>query len=131
MAIRESTRLFTVRCGKDGSCLFTQIEAKTAQEAIDKVDCVKSGKEIVTDVTSEPIYCADLGLECTDEAAPSDTSVFEIAVRGTNEELVDKLRDAIAQAIGGMAVEYADLESDEGRALQHVTMKYGLNINGM
>ena len=131
MAIRESTRLFTVRCGKNGKFLYSRIEAKTAQEAIDKVDCAKSGKEIVSGVTSEPIYHAGLDLECTEEAAQSDTSAFEITVRGTNEQLVDKLRDAIAQAIGGMAVEYADLESDDGRALQHTLTKYGINVIAM
>ena len=131
MAIRESTRLFTVHCGKNSNCLYSHIEAKTAQEAIDTVDCAKSGKEIVTSVTSEPIFHAGIDIECTEEAAPSDAAVFDITVRGTDEKLVNKLRDVIAQAIGGMAVDYADLTSDEGRALQRATTEYGLNVIGM
>ena len=132
MAKLEKTRLFNVRCGEKGNYIFSGIEATTAEEAIRKSS--RREGQIVSQVDSEPIYTA--GLDCeTDEEDKSENSIFEITVRGTDEESVEKLRDAIALAIGGMAVEFAELnkdgDSDGGRALQRFIGKTCLSITAM
>ena len=132
MAMLEKTRLFNVRCNAGANVIYSGIEAETAEEAIRESG--KGAGQIVSQVDSEPIYTAGLGLE-TDEEDKSENSIFEIKIRGTDEETVEKLRDAIALAIGGMAVEFAELnkdgDSDGGRALQRFIGKTCLSINAM
>ena len=135
MATLEKTRLFNVRCGAGANVIYSGIEAETAEDAIRK-----SGKGVgqtVTAVDSEPIYTAGLDVETEDWDNENDTgtSIFEIKVRGTNPELVDKLKEAIALAVGGMAVAFENLnpdgESDHGRALQALINKLNLSITAM
>jgi hypothetical protein len=132
MAKLEKTRLFDVRCGAKGNIIYSGIEAETAEEAIRKSS--RSEGQIVSQVDSVPIYTA--GLDCeTNEENKTENSVFEITVRGTDEESVETLRHAIALAIGGMAVDFAELnkdgDSDGGRALQRFIDKTCLSIVAM
>ncbi len=127
MATLEKMRLFKV---SSENVIYTGIEAETAQEAIAKSNAKKNNLAI-TQVTSEPIYQAGLGLETEED---SENSVFELTIRGTNEESVKKLRDAIARAIGGPAVEWYvndTGDSDNGAALQRFIGKTGLWISAM
>ena len=135
MATLEKTRLFNVRCNAGANVIYSGIEAETAEEAIRKSG--KGAGQIVSAVDSEPIYRAGLDVETEDWSNENDTgtSIFEIQIRGTNAETVDKLKEAIALAIGGMAVAFENLnpdgESDHGRALQAIINKLNLSITAM
>ena len=133
MANLEKTRLFNVRCGAKANVIYSQIEAVTAEEAIHKSS--RSEDQIVTQVDSEPIYNASIGVETDVSKHDTGNSVFEINVRGTDEVLVDKLRNAIARAIGGMAVEFEGLtedgSNDNGKSLRNFIDGSGLNVVGL
>lgn len=132
MAILEKNRLFNVRVGERGNMVYSGIEAATAEEAISKSS--RRPDDPVVAVESAPIYSASLGLE-TDQADKPETSIFEINVRGTDEESVERLRDAIARAIGGMAVEFEGLTEDggddDGRSMRRFVNRTGLNVVGL
>lgn len=133
MAKLEKNRLFSVHCCSDGKTIYSGIEAETAEEAISKSS--RHEGQIVSQVISEPIYAASIGLETENLENGSDTgnSIFDITIRGTNEEAVNKLKEALALAIGGMAVEFADLNrdgcSDFGAALNRFVTEWGLTTN--
>ena len=133
MANLEKTRLFNVRCGARANIIYSQIEAVTAEEAIRKSD--RREDQIVSQVDSEPIYNASIGVETDASKHDTGNSIFEINVRGTDEVLVDKLRNAIARAIGGMAVEFEGLTEDggddDGRSLRNFIDGTGLNVVGL
>ena len=61
--------------------------------------------------------------------------MFEIVVRGTNAEKVEKLKKAIALAIGGIAVEFSDISSNDehndGRFLQKVINENDMSVVGL
>lgn len=127
----ESNRLFTVYFGKNKNLSISHIEAKNATEAIEqaKKDCYTSLD--CTAVESNAIYTGKLGIDC-DSNIHDDGAVFEIVVRGTNAEKVEKLKKAIALAIGGYAVEFLNLspngESDHGRSFQKAIAEDGMSI---
>ena len=133
MANLEKTRLFNVRCGVKANVIYSQIEATTAEEAIRKSP--RRVDQIVSQVDSEPIYNASIGVETDASKHDTGNSIFEINVRGTDEVLVDKLRNAIARAIGGMAVEFEGLTEDggddDGRSLRNFIDWSGLNVVGL
>jgi len=132
MANLEKTRLFNVRCGAKANVTYSQIEAVTAEEAIRKSSRHKD--QIVSQVDSEPIFNASIGVETDASEHDTGNSIFEINVRGTDEVLVDKLRNAIARAIGGMALEFeglSDGSDDRGRSLRNFIDGSGLNVVGL
>ena len=133
MANLEKTRLFNVRCGAKANVIYSQIEAVTAEEAIRKSP--RREDQIVAQVDSEPIFNASIGVETDASEHDTGNSIFEINVRGTDEESVEKLRDAIARAIGGMAVEFEGLTEDggddDGRSLRRFIDRSGLNVVGL
>lgn len=130
----EKKRLFNVRCGAEGNIIYPRIEAKTAEEAIHKSNRHKG--QIISQVDSDPIYTASLGV-VAGNLYKTDTgnSIFDITIRGTDEEAVDTLKEAIALAIGGKAVDFAQLNcdghSDGGVALKRFICTWKLSINAM
>ena len=127
----ESNRLFTVHFGEKKNVAVSMIEAKNATEAIeqakkdfhDPLDC--------TAVESSAIYSGAIGIEC-DSDVHDEGAVFEIVVRGTNAKKVEKLKKAIALAIGGYAVEFSNLspngEPDYGCSFQRAIADEGMSI---
>ena len=123
-------RKFNVHVGEHAT--YSGIEAATAEEAI-RMSC-KRKDDVVTKVTSDPIYIAGIGIECDGDDI-ADDAVYGIEVKGTDEKFVDKIRDALALALGGMAVEFAGLRkdgsSDNGRSLQRLVAENGMSVVAM
>lgn len=129
MAIQQKTRLFKVT---QGECIhLCGIEATDAEEAIKRA--TSQGWKNITKVESEPIFEASLGLEVDTEEAKTENGLFDLVIRGTDEKLVDRLRDAIAIAIGGMGPDMAELS--DGTPNVSPLVKFlrdsGLNIVAM
>ena len=128
----ESNRLFTVHFGEKKNLSITQIEAKNATEAIEEAKKDFNTSLDCTAVESNAIYTSKLGIECDDRPASEESAVFEVIVRGTCAATVEKMRDAIARAIGGISVECFDLtpngESDDGHSLQTVITENGMSV---
>ena len=61
-----------------------------------------------------------------------ENGVFEIVVRGTNAEKVERMKNAIALAIGGYAVKFSNIssngESDCGRSFQRAISEDGMSV---
>lgn len=126
MAIKvDSNRLFNVYFGDKKSVVITHIEAKNASEAIAKANSKVLDTELenqCTAVESNNIYNASIGIECMHCNKDRD-AVFEIVVRGTNSDQVERMRNAIALAIGGNGV-----LDDNGRFLQKVINENGMSV---
>ena len=129
MAIQQKTRLFKVTQGERSN--LCGIEATDAEEAIKRA--TSQGWKNITKVESEPIFEASLGLEFDTEEAKTENGLFDLVIRGTDEKLVDRLRDAIAIAIGGMGPDMAELS--DGTPNVSPLVKFlrdsGLNIVAM
>ena len=127
----ESNRLFTVHFGEKKNFSVSMIEAKNATEAIEQAKKDFHEPLDCTAVESSAIYSGAIGIEC-DSDVHDEGAVFEIVVRGTNVEKVEKLKKAIALAIGGYAVEFSNLspngESDCGRSFQKAIAEDGMSI---
>ena len=128
----ESNRLFTVHFGENKNLSITQIEAKNATEAIEQAKKDVNTSLDCTAVESNTIYTSTLGIECDDRPASEESAVFEVIVRGTCSATVEKMRDAIARAIGGISVEFADLSpngvTDDGLSLLEVITENGMSV---
>ena len=128
----ESNRLFNVYFGENKNLSITQIEAKNANEAIEQAKKDVDTSLDCTAVESNTIYTSTLGIECDDRPANEESAVFEVIVRGTCAATVEKMRDAIARAIGGISIKcsdiYPDGESDDGRSLQVVITENGMSV---
>ena len=128
----ESNRLFTVHFGENKNLSITQIEAKNATEAIEQAKKDIDTSLDCTAVESNAIYASTLGIECDDRPANEENAVFEVIVRGTCAVTVEKMRDAIARAIGGIAVESSDLfpngVTDDGLSLLEVITENGMSV---
>ena len=130
----ESNRLFTVYFGENKLLTVTQIEAKNAIEAIEHAKSRTGTKLDCTAVESSAIYSAPIGIECDDKNDGDENDVFEIVVRGTNAEKVERMKKAIALAIGGIGVtelDHGDGKSDGGSALKRVIAKNGISVVGL
>ena len=134
MAIKvDSNRLFNVYFGDKKNVVITQIEAKNASEAIAKANSKVLNTKLenqCTAVESNNIYNASIGIECMCHNKDDD-GVFEIIVRGTNSDEVERMRNAIALAIGGKCLgNYTDDggRSDDGRFLQKVIIENGMSV---
>lgn len=130
----ESNRLFTVYFGDDKDVSVTNIEAKNAAEAIERAKKTFNTSFECTSVESKAIYNGAVDVECGASDLDED-AVFEIVVRGTNAEKVEKLKKAIALAIGGIAVEFSDISSNDehydGRFLQKVINENDMSVVGL
>lgn len=130
----ESNRLFNVYFGDDKFVSVTNIEAKNATEAIERAKKTFNTSFECTSVESKAIYNGSVELECGASGIDED-AVFEIVVRGTNVEKVEKLKKAIALAIGGIAVEFSDISSNDehsdGRFLQKVINENDMSVVGL
>ena len=130
----ESNRLFTVYFGENKLLTVTQIEAKNATEAIEQAKSRTGTKLDCTAVESSAIYAAPIGIECDDWNDGDENGVFEIVVRGANAEKVERMKKAIALAIGGIGVtelDHGDGKSDGGSALKMVIAKNGISVVGL
>ena len=130
----ESNRLFNVYFGENKDVSVTNIEAKNATEAIERAKKTFNTSFECTSVESKAIYKGAVELECGASDLDED-AVFEIVVRGTNAEKVEKLKKAIALAIGGIAVEFSDISSNDehndGRFLQKVINENDMSVVGL
>ena len=130
----ESNRLFNVYFGENKDVSVTNIEAKNATEAIERAKKTFNTSFECTSVESKAIYKGAVELECGASDLDED-AVFEIVVRGTNVEKVEKLKKAIALAIGGIAVEFSDISSNDehsdGRFLQKVINENDMSVVGL
>lgn len=128
MAIQQKTRLFRVTQGERSH--LCGIEAADAEEAIKHA--TSQGWKNIMKVESEPIFEASIGLEVL-EATVTVNGLFDLVIRGTDEKLVDCLRDAIAIAIGGMCPDMAGLSDGTPNVLPLVKFLHdsGLNIVAM
>lgn len=130
----ESNRLFNVYFGENKYVSVTQIEAKNASEAIERAKKTFNTSFECTSVESKTIYNGVVETECGASGLDED-AVFEIVVRGTNAEKVEKLKKAIALAIGGIAVEFSDISSNDepsnGRFLQKVINENDMSVVGL
>lgn len=132
----DSNRLFNVYFGDKKNVVITQIEAKNASEAIAKANSKVLDTNIenqCTAVESTNIYNASIGIECDNGMYDKDEdAVFEIVVRGTNIDEVERMRNAIALAIGGNALNNCNTDdggrSDNGRFLQKVINENGMSV---
>lgn len=135
MAIKvDSNRLFNVHFGDKKNVVITQIEAKNASEAIEKANSKILGTKLenqCTAVESSNIYNASIGIECM-HYTKDDDAVFEIVVRGTDPDQVERMRNAIALAIGGKCLGNYNTDdggrSDDGRFLQKVIIENGMSV---
>lgn len=130
----DSNRLFNVYFGDKKNVVITQIEAKNASEAIAKANSKVLDTKLenqCTAVESNNIYNASIGIECM-HYDQDDDAVFEIVVRGTNSDQVERMRNAIALAIGGNAINDSNTDdggrSDNGRFLQKVIIENGMSV---
>ena len=130
----ESNRLFNVYFGENKDVSVTNIEAKHATEAIEHAKKTFNTSFECTSVESKAIYNGSVELECGANGIDED-AVFEIVVRGTNVEKVEKLKKAIALAIGGIAVEFSDISSNDehcdGSFLQKVINENDMSVVGL
>ena len=130
----ESNRLFNVYFGDDKFVSVTNIEAKNATEAIERAKKTFNTSFDCTSVESKAIYNGAVELECGASGIDED-AVFEIVVRGTNVEKVEELKKAIALAIGGIAVEFSDISSNDehsdGRFLQKIINENDMSVVGL
>ena len=130
----ESNRLFNVYFGDNKDVSVTHIEAKNAAEAIERAKKTFNTSFECTAVESKAIYNGSVELECGAGGLDED-AVFEIVVRGTNAEKVEKLKKAIALAIGGIAVEFSDISSNDehhdSRFLQKVINENDMSVVGL
>ena len=125
----ESNHMFTVYFGENKNVSVSMTEAKNATEAIEKAKKHFHTSLECTAVESSVIHSGTIGIEC-DAGGLSEDAVFEIVVRGTDAEKVEKLKNAIAIAIGGMAVEFHGLSNGEsdGRSLQKAFAENGMSV---
>lgn len=127
----EPNRVFNVYFGEKKNCSVSMIEAKDATEAIEQAKKDFHTSLDCTAVESSAIYSGSIGIEC-DSNVHDEGAVFEIVVRGTNAEKVEKLKKAIALAIGGYAVEFSGLspngEPDYGCSFQKAIAEDGMSI---
>lgn len=130
----ESNRLFNVYFGEDKNVSVTRIEAKNATEAIERAKKTFNTSFECTSVESKAIYEGAVEIEC-DASGLDEDAVFEIVVRGTNTEKVEKLKKAIVLAIGGIAAEFSDISSNgepgDGHFLQKVISENGMSVVGL
>lgn len=99
----KDIRLYNVRTTEN--CYHSGIEAKSANEAI-AIATKHSKEKDVYDVQCEKIYEDSVYTETSGDKSENDTDIFEIKIRGTKPEAVDKLKKLIAEFIGGPAVEF-------------------------
>ena len=130
----ESNRLFTVHFSEKKNLSITQIEAKNATEAIEQAKKTFKTSFECTSVESKAIYKGAVEIGCGAGGLDED-AVFEIVVHGTNAEKVEKLKKAIALAIGGLAVEFSDISSNDepgnNSFLQKVISENGMSVVGL
>lgn len=99
----KDIRLYTVRVTEN--CVHSRIEAKSANEAIAIANRHRKEKDVY-DVQCAKVYEDSVFTETTGDKSEKDTDIFEIKIRGTKPEAVDKLKKLIAEFIGGPAVEF-------------------------
>lgn len=130
----ESGRLFKVFFGEDKRLSVSRLETKNANQAIAVATHETNTDLICTAVESNAIYSGTVGIEHGAKEGGDESAVFEIVVRGTSAEMVKKLRNAIALAIGGrglQAIGVPNGKSDNGCSLKKTVAENSLLVDGL
>ena len=127
----ESNRMFTVYFGENKDFSVDMIEAKNATEAIKLAKNVFYNKSLeCAAVESRGIHSSAIEIGCGASGLDED-AVFEIVIRGTDADKVEKLKKTIALAIGGIAVDFSGMTGDDGRSFQKAVAENGMSVVGL